>query len=265
MASRHTDTSVASAHTGFQGVTTVDVTIAVRGSVLVFTSSTPTLTAGSTMPLQKEEFQQIYDALLEGYDEGNLRRMVRLGPVALDRHHRPGQPRSAHLLNWLSGQTELAENVNSSSKRTNGIRPTSHLQKVYAVWFGGRSSPVSERLLQPDAAAAQIFLSYSRHDSAHMQQVLSLFQQAGLSVWTDDGLEPARSVGRRRLRRPLSAHNVRLCSFLSPCQTVAMGKPRSCYSPGVGATYLPILLHGNKREAVLFGLFDVQYLMRAKI
>jgi formylglycine-generating enzyme required for sulfatase activity len=210
------------------------------------------------MPLNKKQFQQIHDALLDGYNEFNLRQMVLFGlGEALDRIAGGStlDERVFNLVEWadLTGrERELVEKAYSHN-------PTNlALQKLYNAWF----------VLQPpeDLSAAsetnppQIFLSYSRKDSAQMQQVLRLLEGAGLSVWTDEGLEPGTERWHSTVEEAIHRTECTVV-LLSPDakQSRRVGIEVS-FAQALGRRIFPVLLRGNQVESVPLRLFDAQYL-----
>ena len=73
------------------------------------------------------------------------------------------------------GNPAMQQLYNMASHHAAGHRPGGRTPDVPAP-----SGPVS----------IDVFLSYSRKDSFAMRQVQDVLRAAGLSVWTDEGLEP---------------------------------------------------------------------------
>jgi formylglycine-generating enzyme required for sulfatase activity len=210
------------------------------------------------MALNKEQFQQIHDALLDGYNELALRQMVRFGMnEALDRIAGGSnlEERVFNLVEWADRTGRERELVQEAYNR-NPTNPT--LKKLYDAWFPPES-PVKVPQV-PDTASPQIFLSYSRKDSEQMQQVLRLLESAGLSAWTDEGLEPGTAHWQRTIQNAIQSTQCAVV-LLSPDAEQSEWVSREVnYAQALGRRIFPVLLRGTQVESVPLSLFNAQYL-----
>jgi formylglycine-generating enzyme required for sulfatase activity len=209
------------------------------------------------MALNKEQFQQIHDALLDGYNEFALRQMVRFGMnEALDRIAGGSnlEERVFNLVEWADRTGRERELVQEAYNR-NPTNPT--LKNLYDIWFPPES-PVKVPQV-PETASPQIFLSYSRKDSEQMQQVVRLLRDADLSVWTDKGLEPGTDRWQMAIEEAIESTQCTVV-LLSPDAKVSRWVSiEVSYAQECGRRIFPVLLRGIKRKSVLFSLFDAQY------
>ena len=210
------------------------------------------------MPLNKEQFQQIQDALLDGYNEFNLRQMVRLRlDEALDRIAGGSnlEERVFNLIEWADRTGRERELVQEAYNH-NPTNPA--LQKLHDAWFVVTSA--AHPRVVSDVNPPQIFLSYSRRDSAQMQQVMRLLESAGFSVWTDEGLEPGTDRWQTAIENAIERTQCTVVLLSPDAKQSRWVSIEVSYAQELGRRVFPILLSGNKREAILFSLFDAQYL-----
>jgi formylglycine-generating enzyme required for sulfatase activity len=210
------------------------------------------------MALNKEQFQQIHDALLDGYNEFTLRQMVRFGMnEALDRIAGGGnlEERVFNLVEWADRTGRERELVQEAYNR-NPTNPT--LKKLYDLWFPPQS-PTGKEPPTPDTASPQIFLSYSRKDSEYMQRVIKLLKDAGLSVWTDEGLEPGTDRWQVAIEEAIESTHCTVVLLSPDAKASRWVGIEVSYAQECGRRIFPVLLRGNKRESVLFSLFDAQF------
>jgi hypothetical protein len=211
------------------------------------------------MTLNREQFQQIHDALLDGYNEFALRQMVRFGMnEGLDRIAGGGnlEERVFNLVEWADRTGRERELVQEASNR-NPTNPT--LKKLYDLWFPPQS-PAGKEPPTPDTASPQIFLSYSRKDSEQMRQVLRLLEGAGLSAWTDEGLEPGTPHWQWAIENAIQSTQCTVVLLSPDAKQSRWVSIEVNYAQELGRRIFPLLVSGSKLESVLFSLFDAQYL-----
>ena len=105
---------------------------------------------------------------------------------------------------------------------------------------------------------ATIFLSYSRKDTAVMQQVKQTLLDAGVSVWTDEGIPPGTPVWERAIEKAL-----RKCEGV-----VIIQSPDSAESDWVrreltladefGKFIFPLLARGASEESTILRISTTQ-------
>lgn len=154
------------------------------------------------MQLTGRQIAQIPDALLSAFDKHTLAEMVRVELDVVLAHVADGDNLrivAFNLVNWAEQQGRI-EDLIQAAYHANGGNP-----QVRQVLQESRAWPTAKTPLGPPpakppplgaqpsssaAASIDIFLSYSRHDAAAMRSVQDVLREAGLSVWTDEGLEP---------------------------------------------------------------------------
>jgi serine/threonine-protein kinase len=210
------------------------------------------------MPLNQQQFQQIHDALLDGYNEFALRQMVRFGlNEALDRIAGGGnlEERVFNLIEWAD-RTGRERKLVQEAYNHNPTNPT--LKRLYDTWFRPQS-PVKEPPAS-DLASPQIFVSYSRRDSAQMRQVLRLLQAADLSAWTDEGLESGTAHWQRAIENAIQSTQCTVVLLSPDAKQSDWVSIEVNYAQALGRRIFPVLLRGTQVESVPLSLFNAQYL-----
>lgn len=105
---------------------------------------------------------------------------------------------------------------------------------------------------------ADIFLSYSRTDSALMQRLRNDFQQAGLTVWTDQGLEPGTPSWQRAVEEAIEAARCAVVILSPDAKQSKWVEIEVSYAEDIGLRIFPVLARGDERTAVLFRLRATQ-------
>ncbi|MFN8467659.1 MAG: effector-associated domain EAD1-containing protein [Caldilineaceae bacterium] len=159
------------------------------------------------MKITGQNVQQICDALIDAYPTRDLlRMMVR---VELDRNLEEiagGENQNVvvfNLVSWAERDGRIDELIERAHLRTPG---NAALSRLAAEWRAQTPpgtapqivSPLTHPAIGPAAdpgkrkgpASVDLFLSYSRKDNDAMHLVQESLRAAGLSVWTDEGLEP---------------------------------------------------------------------------
>ena len=159
------------------------------------------------MQLTGSQIQQIRDALLDAFPTRDaLRMMVR---IELDENLDAlagGENQRVvifNLVSWAEQNGRVDALIAGAYKQVPG-NPA--LQELVKGWRAQSSPSVAPKPISPPQGAAKpagpasidLFLSYSRKDSAAMRQVRELLRGAGLAVWTDEGLEPGTQSWRGR-------------------------------------------------------------------
>lgn len=104
-----------------------------------------------------------------------------------------------------------------------------------------------------------IFLSYSRKDSEIMQRVKGDFEAAGLSIWTDEGIEPGTPNWQRAIQNAILDAGC-LVGILSPdaAQSDWVWEELNFARTQQKPIYL-FLSRGDERNAVPFGFSTFQW------
>lgn len=105
-----------------------------------------------------------------------------------------------------------------------------------------------------------IFLSYSRKDTPIMAQVCDALRAAGLSVWTDAGIEPGTPSWKDSIERAIEEADC-LIVILSPDAKHSQWVKRELeYADAQSKPIFPVLARGNERDAVPFLLIGAQFI-----
>jgi hypothetical protein len=98
-----------------------------------------------------------------------------------------------------------------------------------------------------------IFLSYSRKDTAVMQQLRHDLNMAGLSIWTDEGIEPGTSSWKRAIESAILDAGC-LVAILSPDASQSQWvRAELDFAELQGISIFPILARGEERTSIPFG------------
>ena len=205
------------------------------------------------MTLTGPQIERITEAIRRAYSRDELRRAVL---VCMDEDFDSLVSEKAYaaqvfeLVAWANRQSRAVDLLRCAYEhnRTN--------EALRALW--AELAPASGAAHA--AAAGDIFLSYSHHDSAFARRLYADFAAAGFSVWADEGLAP----GTQNWQDAIEAA-VGKCR----CMVVVM-TPHAKASRGVRIEVdlaqelekpiYPVLANGERKDAVLFSLRDVQYL-----
>ncbi|MBL8162157.1 MAG: toll/interleukin-1 receptor domain-containing protein [Anaerolineae bacterium] len=105
----------------------------------------------------------------------------------------------------------------------------------------------------------QVFLSYSRKDSAIMQRLRDDCAAAGLSVWTDAGIEPGTPLWKDSIERAIETAGC-LIVILSPDSKQSEWVKRELdYAHAQRKPIFPVLARGDESSAVPFALSGTQF------
>lgn len=107
--------------------------------------------------------------------------------------------------------------------------------------------------------AHDIFLSYSRKDSAVKDRVKQTLEDAGLRVWTDDKLTPGTPEWFQAIERAIDVTHV-LVVLLSPDAKQSEWVQKEIgYAKAVKKSIFPVLVRGEENESTPFQIFGTQY------
>lgn len=105
-----------------------------------------------------------------------------------------------------------------------------------------------------------VFLSYSRKDTAIMQRLRDDLLAAGLSVWTDAGIEPGTPLWKDEIEQAIEEAGC-LVVVLSPDSKHSQWVKRELeYADAQGIPIFPVLARGTETDAVPFLLIGAQFI-----
>ena len=104
-----------------------------------------------------------------------------------------------------------------------------------------------------------IFLSYSRKDSEIMQRVKSDFLAAGLSVWTDEGIEPGTRSWKKAIEEAIIAAECLVCVLSPDAKASPWVQAELDHAELHGKPIFLILARGNERSSIPFGFASFQW------
>jgi formylglycine-generating enzyme required for sulfatase activity len=108
-------------------------------------------------------------------------------------------------------------------------------------------------------ASVDLFLSYSRQDSDAMHQVQEALREAGLSVWTDEGLEPGTQSWKDAIAEAVKQAYA-LVVLLSPNSSQSTWvKNEIGYAQTLNKRIFPLLIAGEAATAVPIDLINAQW------
>jgi serine/threonine-protein kinase len=103
------------------------------------------------------------------------------------------------------------------------------------------------------------FLSYSRKDSDIMQRVRDELRGAGLTVWTDEGIEPGTPLWKDAIESAIENAGCMIV-ILSPDAKKSIWVKRELeYAEAQEKHIFPLLVRGDKNDAIPFTLIGAQF------
>ena len=224
------------------------------------------------MKLTGQKVQQICDALIDAYPTRDLlRMMVR---VELDENLEEiagGENQNVvvfNLVSWAERDGRIDELITRAHGRTPGNEALKQLaaeQRAQAPPGAepGIVSPLAGTLAGPaersGPASVDLFLSYSRRDSDAMHQVQEALREAGLSVWTDEGLEPGTQSWEDAIAEAVRQAYA-LVVLLSPNSSQSTWvKNEVGFAQTLNKRIFPVLIAGEAATAVPIDLINAQW------
>lgn len=218
------------------------------------------------MHLTGKQVQQICDALLDGYStKDELRMLVR---VKLNQNLETivGGDNMRVIVFNLVAWAEQTDRVDDLIQGACDLNPgNTALHQLGQEW---RAALVSQAAVQSVAAptpnppvgrvSIDLFLSYSRKDRDAMHLVFDALHTAGLSVWTDEGLEPGTQSWQEAITEALSQAKA-MVVLLSPNANASIWVKREIgFAQARGKGVFPLLISGDDASSVPINLIDVQ-------
>jgi formylglycine-generating enzyme required for sulfatase activity len=220
------------------------------------------------MKLTGQKVQQICDALLDAYPTRDLlRMMVR---VELDQNLEEiagGENQSVaifNLVSWAERNGQIDELIAGALKRTPGNEALKQLaaERRNQMPAGAESrtvSPLAGAAVHSGPASIDVFLSYSRRDGGAMHVVQEALREAGLSVWTDEGLEPGTQSWQDAISEAVRQADA-MVVLLSPDSSQSKWvKNEIGFAQVLNKRVLPLLIAGEAATAVPIGLISAQW------
>lgn len=105
-----------------------------------------------------------------------------------------------------------------------------------------------------------VFLSYSRVDNKIMQRIKNSLRQAGLKVWTDEGIVPGTPSWKEAIEDAIRESEI-LVVLMSPDSNKSIWVQREIdYADVQGVQIIPMLARGSPKDAIPFALAGSQFI-----
>jgi formylglycine-generating enzyme required for sulfatase activity/nucleotide-binding universal stress UspA family protein len=217
-----------------------------------------------TTKLTGKQVEQIHDALLAGYSPDSLRRMVRVGLNEMLANIAGGATFSDvvfNLIEWAERQDRVLELVTAAHNANPNHADLQVLLGDAQSWFAPppptnpTASPPPSRPLSP----APLFLSYSRSDSAAMEQVRGLLQAAGIDAWIDVELTPGTPSWQAAIESAIRQAQAMLVILSPAAKSSTWVNIEVSFALRLGRRVFPLLVQGDETEAVPISLFNTQF------
>ena len=182
------------------------------------------------MKLSGQQIGQIQAALLEAYNKDTLRMLVRIELNAeLDEIAGGDNLRvvTFNLVSWAEQTGRELALIQGAYRQNQGNPKLQQLVQDAQGWFPAPAAPPAAPAAPALSGSHQVFLSYSRHDSALMQQVRSDLQAAGIVAWIDEAeLEPGTLAWQRAIQRAIRQAQAMLVLLSPQRQRIGLGEQR---------------------------------------
>ncbi len=220
------------------------------------------------MKLTGQRVQQICDALSDAYPTRDaLRMLVRLELDENLEEIAGGENQSVvvfNLVTWAERSGRIDELITHARRRMPGNEALQHLAADWRVQAAGGApaeltSPLAGSAENDGPASIDLFLSYSRKDGEAMHVVQEALREAGLSVWTDEGLEPGRESWQDAIAEALKQAHA-MVVLLSPNSAQSTWvKNEIGFAQTLNKRIFPVLIGGEAATAVPIGLINAQW------
>ncbi len=107
--------------------------------------------------------------------------------------------------------------------------------------------------------AIDLFLSYSRKDLAAMHEVQEALRAAGLSVWTDEGLEPGTQNWKDAIAEAVNQAQAMVVLLSPNSSQSAWVKNEIGFAQTLRKRIFPVLIAGDAATAVPIDLINTQW------
>ena len=169
-----------------------------------------------------------------------------------------------NLVTWAERSGRIDELIAAAQRR---LPRNEALQQLAAAWRAQVVAGTVAQLTSPLAGSAEsdgpasidLFLSYSRKDGDAMHVVQEALREAGLSVWTDEGLEPGRQSWQDVIAEALKQAHA-MVVLLSPNSAQSTWvKNEIGFAQTLNKRIFPVLIGGEAATAVPIGLINAQW------
>ena len=221
------------------------------------------------MKLTGQRVQQICDAPSDAYPTRDALRML----VRLELDEKPGgdcrrgEPERGGVQPGDVGGAQRADRRADRALPSSGLPAERGATAVAAEWCAQVVAGTVTQLTSPLAGSAEsdgpasidLFLSYSRKDGDAMHVVQEALREAGLSVWTDEGLEPGRQSWQDVIAEALKQAHA-MVVLLSPNSAQSTWvKNEIGFAQTLNKRIFPVLIGGEAATVVPIGLINAQW------
>ncbi|MFO7633731.1 MAG: SUMF1/EgtB/PvdO family nonheme iron enzyme [Caldilinea sp.] len=216
--------------------------------------------------LSNAQNKQLLEALLSAFpSRDELRMMVKL-ELDVNLEEVAGGDRlrivTFNLVTWAQRTGRIDDLVSGALAQNSGNPP---LQQFVRTWRA-TVHPATDETLGRSAASTpsgpvsvDVFLSYSRKDSAAMHQVQEVLRDLGLSVWTDEGLEAGTQIWQDAIEEAVIQAQA-MVVLLSPNSSRSNWvKNEIGFAQARDKRIFPILVAGDAATAVPISLINTQW------
>lgn len=221
------------------------------------------------MQLTGQQIQHIRSALLDAYPtRESLTMMLR---EQMDEHLEViagGENLRVivfNLVSWAERTGQVDELIRSAADETPGNPALRELVQWWRDLYPlGIESPLSESANQDTVVqgpeSIDVFLSYNRADKFAMAQVREALREDGLSVWTDDGLEPGTPNWQSAISEAIRQSKIFLVLLSPNSKESVWVNNEIIYAQAEKKYILPLLLTGDTTTSVPLCLISTQWL-----
>ncbi len=118
------------------------------------------------------------------------------------------------------------------------------------------------RAVQPPSQtviASDVFISYSRRNAEIMRRVRADLRSKGLTVWTDDNLQPGTPSWKRAVEAAIRGARCMVVIMTPDSKESEWVEREINTARDVGVPIFPLLARGNRKSAIPFVLNSYQY------
>src|SRR5688572_8020808 len=108
--------------------------------------------------------------------------------------------------------------------------------------------------------AHDVFISYGREDAALMQQVEKTLLNAGLTIWTDEGIAPGSRSWKAAIEQAILDSRSIVVLFSPDSVESRWVRAELDYADAQNKPIYPLLVRGDAANAVPFGFTTYQWI-----
>jgi hypothetical protein len=218
------------------------------------------------MKLSGKQIGEIQDALLDAYpDRDALRMMVRIELEENLESIADGSNQRVvifNLINWADRVGCVDALIQGAYRQNDG---NFALQRLMESWRA-TERPATDRTsfsrfpqTLAGRASVNIFLCYSRKDSGVMRKVKESLRDAGLVVWTDEGLEPGTPAWQDAIEDAANQAQAMVVLLSPNAKKSQWVKNEVSFAQTQGKRVFPLLVDGNERNSIPIDLINTQW------